>query len=216
MKPILFNSEAIKAILDGRKTRTRRVCKGDALEWLDVTRFSAEFVANPDNNLCPYGKVGAVLWVRETWRVNSIGYQCREHNDHNTVEIEYATLPGQARGDREWYCVTDEELIRANHYYDKHTDSFSPNIHMPKWACRTFVTPTNIRIERVQDISEADAKAEGIILVGDELVFNNRKQKQSLMRTKFQELWDSINAKRAPWKDNPYVWIVEFKRTEKP
>ena len=97
----------------------------------------------------PY-QVGDRIYVRETWRVNAIGYVYREHHDRKTVEVEYNALGGQSIGDREVYCVTDEELIRAHHYYEKHsancTSSFSPNFQMPKWAARIWREITSVRV----------------------------------------------------------------------
>ena len=169
-RPILFSGEMVRAILDGKKTQTRRVAKGVALEWLDDAGFDPEFVAK-DNDLCPYGKVGDRLWVRETWGM--------------------LPHPKQA----------SQIIYKADNEID--LDKWKPSIHMPRWVSRIVLEITDIRIERVQDITASDIKMEGVDVFGDDLV----------KKTLFSDLWNKINAKRGfGWDKNPWVWVVTFKR----
>ena len=240
MKPILFKNDMVRAILDGRKTQLRKIAKLPE-KW---HRGKASFKNNPHGNeefiiygdcgtktmYCPHGRVGDTLWVRETWRINSVGYYCPEHKSNHAINIEFATLPGHARGDDISVCGDNEMNEIAKRYYDKHeNDLYSPSIHMPKWACRIFLEITGIRVERVQEISEDDAIAEGIERCDNhfQVYLHNTSHLDKPCDGPgyyhrinavvcFQMLWDSINAKRAPWKDNYWVWVIEFKITEKP
>jgi len=232
--PIIFCSDMVSAILNGGKTQTRRIFnperivisphKNGGFYYHTFARRKGELVDTgqggftPNNWLhyCPYGQVGDRLWVRETWRVNAIGNYCREHSDHKTCEVEYATLPGCARGNREFYCVTDEELQKANRYYDKnHQGGFNPSIHMPHWASRITLEIYNIRVERVQDISEQDAKAEGVQGSNCKHGYDYCLECGISHKANFSSLWDSINIKRGySWISNPWVWVIEFKKVK--
>lgn len=180
-RPIVFSSEMIRAILDGRKTQTRRLMRnqpptefkfvgketGVHYRWRGYSDFyesEANFTVK-----CPYGQPGDELWVRETlWRNGG-------------------------------YVATDKPLIA-------HNGKISA-IFMPRLDSRITLKITEIRAERVQWITEDDAKAEGAILEGwkiDGRMLATRIQY-------FKELWDSINAKRDyPWDSNPWVWVVAF------
>lgn len=190
MKPILFNTEMVRAILESRKTVTRRVVKGNT-EGLYIGRcalgvglFSKETdlrVIEP-----PY-KVGDILWVREAWRelIRPVGAP---------KEFDY-------RADRD---------IRVTGLF-----KWRPSIHMPKEAARLFLKVTHISVERLCDMTLADFIAEGITLSRSEL----RDQNTALLTAKarFKELWNSTSGKRGTpeyyahsWYGNPYVWVIEF------
>jgi hypothetical protein len=197
-RPILFKGEMVRAILDDTKTQTRRVVKGIALEWLASGMFNPEYVASDENHLCPYGKLGDRLWVRETWsaphRYDHLG---PSNIPVQGVSIHYAAT--EERGGLRW----------------------RPSIHMPRWASRITLEITGVRVERLQDISEADAIAEGIE--------NNRALDPagschwrhyarehtgiSCPIGSYQTLWESINGADS-WNANPWVWVVEFKRAQ--
>ncbi len=251
--PILFNGEMVRAILDGRKTQTRRLVPGEihinsthtSFHWHKPRGGYMERHSNAGSDLvfrnilgdhCPYGVPGDLLWVRETWRINSVGYYCRTHKANHNINIEFAALPGDARGDDINICGDEDMLIVAHKYYDKHTDNrASPSIHMPKWACRLWLKVKAVRVERVQEISQEDALAEGVSLdehditcmgdcanrhcdfIGDKTLCDIYHTDKDCPETEaFGMLWDSINAKRGySWEVNPWVWVIEFERIDK-
>jgi len=209
-RPILFNAEMVRAVLDGRKTQTRRVIKlpGDPeTEWgcCPLKGFPGMFTfweseypeEGSHNRRCPYGAPGDRLWVRETWA----------HDDMLTEP------------NRDCICFRADGAIHEYVYYTNRTndlcgesfkhpdpkpDRWRPSIHMPRWASRITLEVTDVRVERVQDISDADAVAEGIKPAP--VLYDGAQ------REVFSLLWDSINAKRGyGWVDNPWVWVVTFK-----
>lgn len=188
-RPILFSGPMVRAILDGRKTQTRRVVKGEALRWLSPeVGFAPTFVANPENSLCPYGGPGDRLWVRETHYVESAGYE-------------------DGTGRRIFYRASDG---------DAPISLWRPSIFMPRWASRLTLEVTAVRVERVQDISGEDAKAEGCDASG---CWEHDHDPEDLgcldsRVPTYRALWDSINGKRpgCAWADNPWVWVIAFRR----
>lgn len=174
---------------------------------------------------CPYGVPGDLLWVRETHRFQVYPYQVP------AVQYRAGGDPFLSPKHAKWM----KKRISA---------AWCPSIYMSKWTCRLWLKVKSVWGERVQEISWQDCKAEGIVLVGDELVFNSKKQQYPLLRTKFERLWDSINAKPKPcyskkeithyesypWEDiqetreyrgkpwrvygNPWNFAVEFERTK--
>lgn len=190
-KPILFSGEMVRAILDGRKTQTRRVVKPKVLEWLDDAGFAPNFVADPDNFMSPYGYTGDSLWVRETWAV-----------DQHYNPIKPSDLPIDIQV---WYMANAAKRFNVGTYHLQQ-GKLRSSIFMPRWASRITLKVTAIRVERLQDISEQDAIAEGVI---PSIVGQNLDHLQH--RAGFMALWDSINAKRGySWDSNPWVWVVEF------
>ena len=185
--PILFSAPMVRAILDKKKTQTRRMVKDTALDWLAPDMFTPEFVASPENNLCPYGKVGDVLWVRETWwkRPFLTPKDLKDGAD-TWPEFEYET---------EKIMAWDEAELK--HYGWKRM----PSIFMPKEACRIRLRIESIRIERLHDITEEDAASEGVSID----TFLDLTAKDN-----FKALWDKINGN---WDSNPYVWVISFYRT---
>jgi hypothetical protein len=194
-RPILFSGDMVQAILDGRKTQTRRVIKPQpeiitthdySIKLLQIKGKGPWFEGDP-NRTCPYGVVGDRLWVREMW--------CTEHrlDDIKPSKIgEAATVPI-------WYRATDDlnsvSLIPGK---------WRPSIFMPRWASRILLEITDVRVERLQKISEADAVAEGAGYWGCDTV------------EVFRDLWDSINAKRGySWSSNPWCWCISFKKIGK-
>lgn len=151
----------------------------------------------------PYAP-GELLCVRETWRVNSVGYYCREHKKNHNINIEFATLPGDARGGDINICGDEDMLVVAKKYYDKHTNGrYTPSIFMPKWACRNWLKVLAGGVERVQEISARDAIREGIRQVnpnsGSTMWFDDYCGGETVQPcVAFKGLWDSINAKPKP------------------
>lgn len=176
MKPILFSTPMVQAILENRKTMTRRVIKltGKWVESFDLPK--------------PKYEPGDILWVRETW--------CDVFG-----RLEY-------RAD-----FSESKLLDRIARYGKVISKWRPSIFMPKEAARLYLRVTDVRVERLQDITEEDAKAEGI-----EPRFSIQDQFSSdIARLRFSELWDDINGGRGYWwYTNPWVWVYSFERCEKP
>jgi len=191
-RPILFSAPMARAILDGSKTQTRRIVKpqpeqidGPVIEWCHPRSgcIAAETISELVQ-FCPYGAPGDRLWVRETWRENA-----QAGIDYRADTGSYGPADGSA----------DAESVH-----------WRPSIFMPRAASRISLEITGVRVERVQDISEDDARAEG---VAPYVWTENGRAGATMPATEvFAELWDKINGKRAPWESNPWVWVVEFKR----
>lgn len=180
-RPIIFSGPMVRAILDGRKTQTRRVVKGMALDWIIDVEFSLEFVCHPDNGLCPYGNVGTLLWVRETFA---------PHPDGGHV-----------------YRATDPDWQTTEGWV------WRPSIYMPRFASRITLEVTGVYIERLHDISETDALAEGVDAWpdGNFKAYGKHSGKFRHAKDSFSSLWESING-HGSWDANPFVWVIKFKR----
>lgn len=204
-KPILFSTPMVKAILDGRKTMTRRVIKntyGFSDEaWFkgvphntNKTGYSIGYLKVPYDDVtdrigervCSPYEVGTRLWVRETWAL------CPE----------YKPIPHPENAPKVWYKVDNNRPTWAGYKWE-------PSIHMPKWAARIWLEVTDVRVQRLQDISIQDVVSEGISPCTDSLNWTETTINH------FKTLWDSINAKRGyGWEVNPWVWCISFKRVE--
>lgn len=178
-RPILFGAESVRAILAGKKTQTRRVVRGCALRWLEDDGFTPGFVALADNGLSPYGYAGDRLWVRETFAVNP-----------HAAGVGYPYF------------------YRAETPYMPTDGPWTSPLFMPRSASRLLLNVVAVRVERLQEISDEDAYAEGWkTLFGKGLFYRA-----------FDSAWDAINEKRGySWESNPWVWVVSFKvATEEP
>lgn len=212
-RPILFSVPMVKAILDGRKTVTRRVvkpqptegglewataCGGDFAAWQDPLLLLDEHSEDggPCQRKCPYGRIGEKLWVRETWMdLLGTGIE-RKTGDHGRYAYAADTPPGSYGDDqRKAYGL-----------------KWRPSIHMPRAASRITLEVTGVRVERLQDISETDAVAEGArpTLAPLDTV---RLGAVGTAKEGFRQIWESINGPGS-WDANPWVWVVEFKRVE--
>jgi hypothetical protein len=197
-KPILFSGPMVRAILEGRKTMTRRVVKlTDSGRVKEVGGRRNWHLEDPNAvAACPYA-VGQRLWVRETWADTS--------KESRRCPVSYrATWP------------PDDEECRGF--------AWKPSIHMPRWASRLTLEVTDVRVERVQDITEEDSWLEGCE-PGDPTdnggFFPQDEPDPSKLGHRgwdcakdwFSDLWDSINAARGyGWDVNPWVWCISFKR----
>ena len=233
-RPILFSGPMVNAILEGRKTQTRRVLKlprqrdrrggweattvgGHGVTYSDGTPAPEEVAiwhTQTGYTMVPPYAVGDRLWVREAWRVGAW------HYNNSTVAIDYCDGPR-----KEWLDVDNSDLllrlidqsrsdakkanqIRSGSYYE-HTWSagdgpcrWRPSIHMPRWASRLTLVVTDVRVQRLNEISGADCVAEGIEVVNK--CFGETKDA-------FHKLWDSINDARGHgWGANPWVVAVTF------
>jgi len=222
-RPIIFNGEMVRAVLEDRKTQTRRIMKpqpqliGNTWVWPDDhpnDKMSWGEGSNPNvdaaaSRHCPYGKHDKDrLWVRETHAFIS------PHEERCPIEecdIEYKADTGAAHPGG-W----DNEPDNPD------AGRWRPSIHMPRWASRINLEVTAVRIERVQKISEENALAEGVELYNPK--WEHGYYRDYLLRTmspcdtareSFMTLWDSINDKRGyGWEKNPFVWVVEFRRVD--
>ncbi len=194
-RPILFKGEMVRAILEGRKTVTRRALKMPHGYW--ETSPSGELVPVPIN--CPYGNPGDRLWVRETFA--QVG-----HVDPGYLTYR-ATYPR---------CLLAAHPDLENVPDDIRTvgERWRPSIHMPRSLSRILLEVTDVRVERLQAITDEQCVVEGIGLNDSAIgVKMTVPQGESLPRFMFQELWKSINGADS-WDANPWVWVVEFKRIE--
>jgi hypothetical protein len=200
-KPILFSTQMIQAIIDGRKTQTRRIMKPQPVlnngfwqwhgaGWCDNIKRVTPMPCHSMYNNAPY-QPGDILWVRETVWQRLYRYPESEETFYWGSEFKYA--------------ATDEEPKVGNWVK-------RPSIHMPHKAARIFLMVNAIRAEKLQDISETDAIAEGVKHQWG-INHNGEKTLEKVCTTVFKELWDSINAKRGyAWDVNPWVWVIEFER----
>jgi hypothetical protein len=210
-RPILFSGPMVRAILEGRKTQTRRAMKPQPIEnGIKYDAEALEIICHDDDFapseylwtgeprvqwpiFCPYGQPGNRLWVRETfWKDQSGGV---------------------------WGYRADGIDWPPSNYFGKGM----PSIFMPRWASRITLEVTGVRVQRVQEISEEDAEAEGIFNESGQHLWNCDYQNfhpdqpckcgQRSPQEEYGKLWDSINAKRGfGWDKNPWVWVVDFRR----
>ncbi|HHG0795960.1 hypothetical protein [Klebsiella pneumoniae] len=216
---MIFNAEMVRAILDGRKTQTRRPIKwkqtrfteigeredGSRWPWSEDAEHACDFW-----HPCPFGAVGDRIWVRETWQ--AIHDYCDE-NGH-VDERRYARSIPRHRGNY-WHPVYQEAW--GNESREDRDFPWRPSIHMPRWASRILLEITDVRVERLNAISEEDARAEGIIDGGclncGEPEPCGCANPEPDATDAFAYLWQSIYGQEN-WNANPWVWVIEFKRVE--
>lgn len=200
--PIIFKAPIVRAILTGTKTQMRRVIKN---QYFLIDGGGTPFTQRWDEEeqihwrkdlICPFGRPGDRLWVRETWAPCEPKY-C----DGMTSEDFVVKSDNEGRAIHLLYRATEPRGFKWN---DDPESRWLPSIHMPRWASRITLEITDVRVERLQDISEEDARAEGLPITMDP--YHGHK-------AIFPVYWDSIN-RRAPWSSNPWVWVIEFKRLQ--
>lgn len=218
---ILFSAPMVRAILAGKKTQTRRLMKPQPTRSLPHTKplpggdgnwtihhplgwrwnpkrkdgwsaFTADerrfkFGTGLDR-YCPHGLVGDRLWVRETFAPNYFGDAHRGTGGHG-YKADWSSRAADLCPEPRW----------------------TPSLFMPRWASRITLEITSVRVERLQDISEEDAQAEGVDSVS---VAEVPRQATLSCRDDFAQLWDGINGKRASWDSNPFVWVIAFHRVD--
>lgn len=224
-RPIIFNAEMVRAIFDGRKTQARRTVSDKHLHLLDAASRSGECYplesgTDHENSqsyyreFCPLGNVGDRLWVRETFA---------DVNTESGPAFTYRADHGLK------FCLDDESPVDYDRYPGKNFamwcsdlwngedgHSWTPSIHMPRWASRITLEITAVRVERLNDISEADARAEGVAPLRGGFWRHYQPgwtQHQLSARGSFVTLWKSIYGADS-WDANPWVWVIEFKRVE--
>jgi hypothetical protein len=209
-RPILFSGPMVRAILEGRKTQTRRVIKPqvgdwvsriDSAPWIDGAHrhgidgqwilVSEDFEKVRCFGHCPYGKAGDRLWVRETWQAI------------NTEMKWWHEWPANDRTSMNWAWTNP--VLPA---YEQTPPRWLPSIHMPRWASRITLEIISVRVERLQGISAGDICAEGVDCVTE----LDGSPADHYNRQSWVKLWDSINGARGyGWDVNPWVWVIEFK-----
>jgi hypothetical protein len=223
-RPILFSAPMVRATLDGRKTMTREVVKPrkDRVFGCDLAQHEiAGEVNNGDLSNCPYGRVGDRLWVRETCRAKELSDDEAEDRAATAAEedVQYGLDGVEYLADHYFRPIENtqrasERWLDLNSYRGKRGATV-PSIHMPRWACRIELKITGVRVERLQDISEEDAKVEGAEIG---IVVQHDKRGKPVAtaathRVAFQHLWITING-AGSWDANPWVWVIEFKRVK--
>ncbi|HFX7169115.1 hypothetical protein E8D93_17595 [Escherichia coli] len=192
---MIFNDEMVRAILGGNKTQTRRIVE----EKFYGRAVAAELLAKH----CPYGQPGDRIWVRETYRVHG-------------KATDVATLVYRASVRNSWTEQTHRVPVEVCN--KPVSEKWTPSIHMPRWASRILLEITNVRVERLNDISECDARDEGVPPAGSLLpdhpgTFLTPKGDFAMAKVAFQRLWESIYGEES-WNVNPWVWVIEFKRIQ--
>jgi hypothetical protein len=223
-RPIIFSSPMVKAILDGRKTMTRRVikCRHELYDKSSNDEFR-ELSPYPlaedktdrchyfkyENGVvglhCPYGIIGDRLWARENIYFNF------EHDNF------YYSADRKGLGDEAYRRLRPMAVdlpVKANPYIAGRT---IPSIFMPRWASRITLEITDVRAERLQEISRGDAIKEGLLLIPGQIEpewWKNGIDEGTYLSpiVCFRKIWDSINGKKYPWASNPWVWVISFKR----
>ena len=218
-RPILFNAEMVRALLDGRRTQTRRPIKPQpefesgfdyphehelAIYWKKEDSYNSIGELKADMlKHCPFGQVGDRLWVKETFLLDDNGVPSH-------MGIQY-------------FPVYKADYADGNYWEAK----WRPSIHMPRWASRITLDVVAVRVERVQEISEGDVDAEGLYCPYERVVTHSEDYSapcyvegpchnydrfcEKSMQENYKELWNSIYGKTFPWESNPWVWVVEFK-----
>lgn len=234
-RPILFSAEMVKAILAGQKRMTRRVLKLNILQEEDgdlPTCFSVfdkkgnqyyefkngiEEEPSTAKDFCPYGQIGDVLWVKETVKPGAWREDGRVAFDYK-ASPELKKTPWVNLGEKfeDYWIKWTDQLIKKGHKSNsdgifewepgESPINWIPSIFMPKEACRIKLRITNIRVERLNDISEEDAKREGVNILS---AHSYAGLQAPIHKLGFVQLWESINGK-CSWDQNPWVWVIEF------
>lgn len=234
-KPILFNTSMAQAILDGRKTQTRRVIKYPACGYFEY---------KPPRVKEPY-KIGDIFYVRETWNI------CNLDIEDNTITFVYKASESEKEEGAMTVKVSDEIYDKYDYSMAENNPDWRPSIHMPKEAARIFLRVTDVRVERLQDIQIKDiskegldntvpsdtsdeicsycslpAEYQGVHCYGEEVVMcgDSPRCEEALHKwedeytEEFTELWNGTVKKSDldlyGWDANPWVWVIEFERME--
>ena len=208
---MIFNAEMVRALLDGRKTQTRRPIKwkqtrfteigeredGSKWPWSEDAEHACDFW-----HPCPFGAVGDRIWVREAFRVHSRA-------------TDVATLVYKASERNSWTEQTRRVPVAVCNK-PATPEKWTPSLHMPRWASRILLEITDVRVERLNAINEHDAQAEGVAKLRGGFWKHYQPgwtQHQLSARGSFVTLWKSIYGDES-WNSNPWVWVIEFKRVE--
>ncbi|MGK0844625.1 hypothetical protein ACRE5O_18520 [Klebsiella pneumoniae] len=218
---MIFNGEMVRALLDGRKTQTRRPIKwkqtrfteigeredGSKWPWSEDAEHACDFW-----HPCPFGAVGDRIWVRETFQGPLFDYDLMDSYCKDPTPFE-----------KPEFCVYKADGVPAPEFYDADDElhcSWRPSIHMPRWASRILLEITDVRVERLNAISEEDAEAEGIDMEAlydsqdcYDCIADHNMTGRPTVTGAFKYLWESIYGEES-WKANGWVWVISFKRVE--
>lgn len=203
---MIFNAEMVRAILDGRKTQTRRPIKwkqtrfteigeredGSKWPWSEDAEHAFDFW-----HPCPFGSVGDRIWVRETFQGPLFDFDLMDSYCKDSTPFEKSE-----------FCVYKADGVPAPEFYDADDElhcCWRPSIHMPRWASRILLEITDVRVERLKSISDRDALREGCSAAD--------MRSGDCVADVFARLWASIYGSDS-WNANPWVWVIEFKRVE--
>ncbi|HBS5693341.1 TPA: hypothetical protein ACYU78_001992 [Klebsiella variicola subsp. variicola] len=203
---MIFNAEMVRAILDGRKTQTRRPIKwkqtrfteigeredGSKWPWSEDAEHAFDFW-----HPCPFGSVGDRIWVRETFQGPLFDFDLMDSYCKDSTPFEKSD-----------FCVYKADGVPAPEFYDADDElhcCWRPSIHMPRWASRILLEITDVWVERLKSISDRDALREGCSAAD--------MKSGDCVADVFARLWASIYGSDS-WNANPWVWVIEFKRVE--
>jgi len=231
---MIFNGEMVRAILDGRKTQTRRIMKvqpvlnGSFYEvygagWVQSMKSVPAIPGHSLASNCPFGLVGDRIWVRETWGV--VSHELDEDGriqpwspDRPATAIHEMPFGNGYYSGHAIYAADGDFTWGDDDGYEDGRSCWKPSIHMPRAACRILLEVTGVRVERLNSISEGDARADGV-QPADELLpdypdtYLTPAGDFATAKVAFQRLWESIYGDDS-WQANPWVWVIEFKRIE--
>lgn len=230
---MIFNAEMVRAILDGRKTQTRRIMAPQPADDIERGIFPNPEVigwkssrrhkhGSTTAHFCPYGKPGDLIWVRETWGV--VSHELDEDGriqpwtpDRPATAIHEMPFGNGYYSGHAIYAADGDFTWGDDDGYEDGRSCWKPSIHMPRAASRILLEITDVRVERLNAISEEDARAEGIIDGGclncGEPEPCGCANPEPDATDAFAYLWQSIYGQEN-WNANPWVWVIEFKRVE--
>lgn len=221
-RPMIFNAEMVRAILDGRKTQTRRpinpqpeLPKGSGFSWKGAVYGSGSDDHETNRNFahtkCPFGKPGDRIWVRETFQGPLFDWDMMDSYCNDSAPFE-----------KPEFCVYKADGVPTPEFYDADDVlhcRWRPSIHMPRWASRITLEITGVGVQRLQSITPNDAAREGLVKLpatgryclnqGDQYFGGASHDAREV----FSGLWESIYGEES-WQANPWVWVIEFKRIE--
>ncbi|CAM6995272.1 hypothetical protein ACT3RZ_002115 [Enterobacter hormaechei] len=215
---MIFNGEMVRAILDGRKTQTRRIIKDCTVGRDPISKFIQigkkfigcypEDVPELIRECCTYGVPGDRIWVRETFQGPLFDFEQMEAYQEDSSKFK-----------KPEFCVYKADGKPAPEFFDADDNlhcGWRPSIHMPRWASRITLEITGVRVEQLKSISEEEARSEGVARLREGFWKHYQPgwtQHQLSARGSFATLWDSIYGS-GEWDRNPWVWVVEFNRIE--